>query len=167
MKRWELKPMYLRYKGVFDMDQLYDFIFKWMQDRKLRTHENRYKHRPDSPWGYKHKLRIQGTRKVDGFYSYVIDVEFEARDTAEIEIDGKHLYSGRFQMKFSGAVITDYSKKFEANAFTKILEKILYKMIQREIELVHWDVLHYQVHDFQEEIKGMLNMHTPENYFKV
>jgi hypothetical protein len=166
-RKYRLNDLHLKYKGVFDFEQLYRYIYKWMHDRKYRTQEDKYKNKPTSPWGFEHELRIFGSKKVDEFYKYWIGVWVHVIDGEEKQIDGETVMEGRVKITIRSSVTTDYAGRFEKNWFTKWLENIYTNhIIDREIELTHLDAMHYRLHEFQQELKDILNVYSDENYYQ-
>ncbi len=167
MREYPLNTQHVRYKGVFDFEGLYELVYDWLHKRKYRTQEDKYKNKPDSPWGYEHEVKILARKKIDEFYKYKLTVVIHVRDGAEVVHKDKELMHGRVRVVISGKIITDYAKRFEKNAFTKFIENIYNDfLIKREIELLNLDELHYRLHEFQQKIKKHLNMYADVNYYR-
>ena len=164
MEKIGLKPIHVRYKGVFDFEGLYKLIYQWLHERGYRSQEDKYKNKPSSPWGYEHEVKISAEKKVDGYYKYIFKIVMHARDAAEIEHNGMRLLNGRIQITINATIITDYSKKFEGSKFKEFLGKLYSVITKREMEFKHWDPLYYRMHGLQEDIKKHLNMYADTNY---
>ncbi|MFC1648502.1 hypothetical protein ACFL1B_03505 [Nanoarchaeota archaeon] len=161
-----LETFYVRYKGVYDFEDVYRLIYRWYRDRKYRYYEKKYKNKPESPWGYEHELYLEGEKKVDSFYQYIINIDINVIDSAEIEIDGRKLFDGRIHIAIYGVINRDYSDKFDRNWFTRWIGNMYYTITKLEMELLHWDVLHYKMQDLAEDLKNHLNMYADVNYYK-
>lgn len=161
-----MKTMVLKYKGIFDLDGVYNYIYKFLKDRLYDVQEKRYKNKPDSPWGFEHEIDIVAFRKVDEYYMYHFKCTIHARDCTDVIHNGEKLTNGRVSIEMDGSVERDWQKRFSGNRFMEFLGVLYNRMTQMHFELARWDVQHYELHGLQEELKKLLNMHADTNYYQ-
>jgi hypothetical protein len=142
---------YLQYKGVWDMQDLYEFIASFFHRQKFKFYEMRYIMKKPSPFGADTKYMWQAVRNVEEYYRFVIDLYLRTYDTQDIEVvmkDGskRTFTKGRLWIQFRGKVEMDYEKKWEENAFYSHLRNFYHRyVVFRKIEAIWWDNMYYNV----------------------
>ncbi|MBS3131050.1 hypothetical protein J4212_01340 [Candidatus Woesearchaeota archaeon] len=155
---------YLKYKGVWDMQDLYESMADFLRQQKFRLREVVYKHKRPSPFGVDRQYVWEATKEVEDYYRFHLDIFFHTYDARDIEVtmrDGaKKLYTkGRFWVQIRGAIVSDPDKRWEDRLFFAKLRNYYHKyVIQKKMEGVWGDDLHYNIleplhHLIQERLK--------------
>ena len=53
---------YIKYKGIWDMEDLYESVIDWFRKRKYKFQEKIYKHKHPSPFGVERQYIWQAVR---------------------------------------------------------------------------------------------------------
>ncbi len=152
---------YIKYKGVWDMQDLYESMIDWLRKRKFKFHEKIYKHKHPSPYGVERQHVWQATRNEEEYIQFVIDVYIHTYDAHDVEVkmkDGsmEKFTKGRIWFEFKGHIIYDYDKRFEKTAFYAQLRNFYNKyIVKKRMEQRWWDLLWYNniqpLHNFVKE----------------
>ena len=78
-------PIKLRYKGVWDMQDLYEGTINWLRERKWKFNERVYKHKHPSPYGVERQYIWQADQRVDHWVKIVIDIYIHTYDAHDVE----------------------------------------------------------------------------------
>ena len=62
---------YVRFKGIWDMQDLYETIADWFRRRKYKFHERVYKHKHPSPFGVERQYIWEAERRETDFIQFV------------------------------------------------------------------------------------------------
>ena len=144
-------PIYLQYKGIFDMQDLYESIAEFFRRKKFKFYEIQNRLRRPGPFGAEIYFLFQAERKVEEYYMWEVRIEIETFDVHDIEVvmkDGtkKKMQKGRIWMQINHKVITDYEKVWEKSAFLAQLKSFYNKyIIKKSYEGLWWDELHYKI----------------------
>lgn len=142
---------YLQYKGVWDMQDLYQFLASFFSKHKMKFYEVKYVVKHPGPYGPETYYVWQAKREVEEYYRYQIDIFLHTYDTQDVEVtmkDGskRTFTKGRLWIQFRGKVETDYEKRWEEKAFFANLRNFYHKyVIWKKIEGVWWDNMYYTV----------------------
>ncbi|MBS3102887.1 hypothetical protein J4458_05595 [Candidatus Woesearchaeota archaeon] len=160
---------FIQYKGVWDMQDLYETMADFFRNQKFKFYEIVYKHKHPSPFGAERQYVWRADRNVEEHYKFVLDIFFHTYDARDIEVtmkDGsKKVYTkGRIWIQFRGRVFTDYEKTWEENAFYAQLRNFYHKyVIQKKMEGVWWDEMYYKVFNkLHHIVQGRLKMEAEE-----
>lgn len=143
--------VYLQYKGILDMQDLYETIADFFRQKKFKFYEPQQRLRRPSPFGAEILYQFRATRKVEEYYEWAVNVNMETFDLHDVEVvlkDGtkKKMTKGRIWMQISGNVEMDYEKIWEKSAFLAQLKSFYNKyIIKKRIEGVWWDELYYKI----------------------
>ena len=112
-----LPVMRIKYRGMFDYDNLMRTMRQWIIDSGYEFLETSYKHKVPSPAGYDQMISWKGWRKVTGYVKYNLYVFFHLWDIKDLEVikDNKkqQMWSARVLIEISGDVELDWSNYFE------------------------------------------------------
>jgi len=142
---------YIQYKGVWDTQDLYEFVASFFHGQKFKFHEKKYIYKHPGPFGADVKHMWQAERNVEDYYKFVIDIFLHTYDTHDIEVvmknGSKKIFTkGRLRIQLMGKVETDYEKRWDENAFYANLRNFFHKyVIWKKIEAFWWDNMHYNV----------------------
>tara|TARA_Y100000310_G_C20440172_1_gene695710 strand:+ start:222 stop:782 length:561 start_codon:yes stop_codon:yes gene_type:complete len=142
---------YIQYKGVWDMQDLYEFVASFFSSKKFKFYEMKYITKHPGPFGPETYHIWEAKRNVEEYYRFVINIFLHLYDTQDIEVtmkDGskRTFTKGRMWIQFKGVVQTDYEKKWDQNAFYANLKNFYHKyVIWKKLSGLWWDNLQYQV----------------------
>ncbi len=159
-QEFKVPPVILKYKGMFDWDDLYNKMIAWFQQRDFDFYETLYKDKPPEK-----ELSWMADRRVTGYFQYQINVEFHLWGFTTIDVvkNGKKrkMNKGRMTITFSGLVRTDWEGTWESSPWRKKLETFFNNYIyDKEINAVHLETLYYMVYNLHDKTKEYLGMST-------
>jgi hypothetical protein len=121
------------HSGIFSFSGLYSFAHSWLKDKEdYGVIEDKYTEKVS---GDKRDIRIEwtATKKLGDYFKIEIKLEFNAIEMTdvEVEIDGqkKKMNKGKVTVEVKGALIKDYSSKWEEKPFNKFLREVYNKYI--------------------------------------
>lgn len=144
-------PVYLQYKGIFDMQDLYESIADFFRQKKFKFYEIQQRLRRPSPFGAEILYQFRATRKVEDYYEWTVNISIETFDIHDVEVvlkDGKKkkMTKGRLWIQILGRVETDYAKLWEKNAFLAQLKGFYNKyIVKKRYEGIWWDELYFNI----------------------
>jgi len=157
--------IYIRFKGVWDMQDLYESMVNWFRTRKYKFHEKVYKHKHPSPFGVERQYVWTAERKETEYMQFWVDVYIHTYDAHDMEVamtDGstRTFTKGRIWIEFKGHILYDYEKRWEKNAFYAQLRNFYHKYVLRKrMEQMWWDQLWYrEIHQLHALVKERLKM---------
>lgn len=155
--------VWIRYKGVWDMEDLYISMIDYLRERKFKFQERVYKHKVSSPFGVERQYMWQANRYEDEYMNWVIDIyihTYDAHDVEVVMLDGtKSTFTkGRLWIEFRGYIDYDYEKHWEKSAFYAQLRNFYHKfIIRKKMEQMWWDQLWYrEIHPLHNKVKEIL-----------
>ncbi len=161
--------VYIRYKGIWDMQDLYQSMVDYLKRKKYKFYEKIYKHKHPSPFGVERQYTWSATRKESEFLEFQIDIYFHTYDANDVEViapDGqkKTFTKGRIWMEFKGQINYDWEKRWEESAFYAELRNFFLKyVVRKKMEAMWWDQLWYrEIHKLHEVVKERLKMESRE-----
>ncbi len=154
----------LRHGGTFDLDKLYAVMRKWYKDRKYFFQEDVHKFKPPEL-----ELEWSGTRKETGYRQAKVNMAFHSWYHKEVKVKKggkeKTLVDARIQIILTATMIYDYSERFNTPVLCA-LEKFLKKFVLFYYYMIVWpDRLYYELVDFQNKIKEVLDSTTARGAF--
>src|SRR3989344_1768441 len=114
--------VYIQYKGIFDMQDVYESLVDFFHRRKFKFYEKQQRYRKPCPFGPEVLHQFTAERKVEEFYEWHVNIDIETFDMHEVEVitkEGarKKMMKGRMWVKITGKCMTDYEKIWEKSAF--------------------------------------------------
>ena len=143
--------VYVQYKGIFDMRDVYETIADFFRQKKFKFYEVQQRLRKPGPFGTEIAYQFRATRKVEDYYEWVVEVLIETFDMHDVEVvakDGtkKKMSKGRLWIYLDAKVDMDYEKMFESSSFLANLRGFYHKyIIKKKIEGIWWDELYYKI----------------------
>jgi hypothetical protein len=144
-------PIYIQYKGLFDMEDVYQSIADFFKQKKFRFYEKQQRHRRPGPFGPEVLYQFEAQRDVEDYYKWYVYITIETFDMQEVEViqkDGKKkkMTKGKFWAQLHGVVETDYAKYWEKSAFLAHLKSFYNKyVVRKRYEGIWWDEMHYNI----------------------
>src|SRR3989344_6474946 len=80
------RTAYIQYKGVFDMQDLYESIADFFSQKKFKFYEKQQRHRKPGPFGPEILHQFEAKREVEDYYEWVVDVNIETFDMHDVEV---------------------------------------------------------------------------------
>lgn len=143
--------LYIQYKGIFDLDDIYLSIADFFRHKKFKLYEIQQRHRRPGPFGAELYYHYRATRKVEDYYSWEVNIVIETFDLRDVEVvlkDGtkKKMSKGRLWVQIRGQVDYDYEGNWKKSVFLAQLQNFYNKyIIKKRIESVWWDQLQYKI----------------------
>ena len=162
---------YIKYKGIWDMQDLYESIADWFKKRKYKFHERVYKHKKPSPFGVERQYTWESTRNENEYIQFLYNTFLHTYDAHDIEVvkpDGsKKIYTkGRIWIEIQAKVITDWEGRWKEKSFYVSLKNFYNKYVIRKNFTQGWlPKLRYEMYELQAMVKADLrwnqtNMNT-------
>jgi hypothetical protein len=143
--------VYVQYKGIFDMQDVYESIIHFLREKKFKVHEKQHRYRKPGPFGAEILHQFEATRHIEDFYEWTVTVYIETFDLHDVEVvtkagEKKKMQKGKFWMQLYGRCETDPDKVWEGSAFMAHLKSFYLKyVVRKKYEGVWWDELYYKV----------------------
>ena len=143
--------VYVQYKGIFDMQDLYESIANFFKEKKFRFYEKQQRYRKPGPFGPEILYQFEANREIEDYYMWHVFMNIETFDVHDVEVmskDGvkRKMQKGRIWVQLWGKVETDQWKEWEKSAFLAQLKSFYNKyVIRKKYESVWWDELYYKV----------------------
>lgn len=159
-----VRTLVLRYSGILDVEDLFNFIRNWLKARRFWWEEKTYKHKPGTEFGRELEIYWSATRKLDAFHLQRLDFEFHLWNLQDVEVakEGKKgiMQHARVEIWFKGAAIYDYQNRWGKTRFHKALRTFYLRYIMRPDHMMSpaWDELLYRMYKILDLVKGRLNM---------
>ena len=157
-------PSYIRHKGIWDMQDLYESIADWFRKRKYKFQERVYKHKHPSPFGVERQYIWEADRRETDYIEFHYDVYIHTYDAHDIEVvmaDGskKIFTKGRIWIEIKGSIATDWEKRWQESSFFSRLKDFYNKYVI----LKNWGPkLRYEMYELQTMAKERLKMESDE-----
>ena len=166
-------PPYLkiRYKGTWDMQDLYESTISWLRDRKWKFHEKAYKHKHPSAYGIERQYVWLAEQNVDDWVNITLDVYIHTYDAHDVEVTDKKgqrkiLTKGKIWVTLKITEHWDYSQNFFKNKFLATIGHfyIMYIVKKRRMQGYSPRYRHELVALYQ-FMQRKLQMDTAENEY--
>lgn len=159
--------LFVKYKGIFDFDQLYKNTVKWFKKRSFEFHEYQLKER--DPVIGETEYFWNGWRNDTEYIRVWVDVYLRMWDQSPVEVvkDGvkKKLLRARIRVNLEAWMETDYEKKFDQSQFFRTIRNFYETVIAKKKLDIYGDKVEYEVHDLAEHFKRQFNMMQTGNQF--
>ncbi|MDB4303476.1 hypothetical protein N9934_01615 [Desulfosarcina sp.] len=154
--------MYLKKKGIIDLQKLFADIKKWYQNHGYEFIESDYKIKTPSPIGTEEEAHMNGWRNEDDFNRWWIYLQINMWDSTPVDVmkDGKvvRMYKCRVKIRFKVQFEFDYENQFEKSKLMLGLRKwYMQNIIKRRVQ-IEGDKFEYEFHDLHDLIKRDLDM---------
>ncbi len=158
----------LRYKGVFDINELYKIIHDWLISRGYQVHESKYKSIALQTGGKERSFDWNAHRKVTDFVMYWMNIHFQFQDVMDIEVvkDGqtKKLQRGLVLIRLTPALEVDFAERMGRSKFHKTMMSFLMThMWKKKYDTLWEDKLRFKSYELMNIIKETLSFMTKGN----
>jgi hypothetical protein len=159
-----------KYQGILDMAGLFSVVTDWFETRGYEITIPQVKHKAKT-FGFEDEYKIMGWRDETDLHRVQIEFYMHMWDANQVEVivDGqkKQLMKGRFYMALRGKLAVDYFERFDSSILFKGLRKFMMKMVlKHRYDAIWTDLIHYKMHEIQNNIKEFLDMQSKGKYFK-
>ncbi len=152
----------ISYKGIFDLKELYEHLYKWLEWHRFDIEEKKYKEKVKAP---EKDIEIEwaASKDFDEYSKMVIKVKWKASGISEVEVakDDKKvkMNKGDIEISVSATLVTDKDDAWEVKPVLKFLkgfyEKYLYGSTIDVLKKKAWD----SGWNFYNEAKAFLNLY--------
>ena len=162
------RELIIKYKGVFDMDDLYKTLYKWLHNRKFEWHEPVFKDKfPQS--GHEQEIFVHAFRNDTEFLRVNFLIYIHTRGLKDVQVlkEGKQkkMVDGTLHITITVEFEADYEERWEGSKFHEGLREFyINNIINRKIQ-TYGDKIEYEAHNLQELIKQHLDMQAKGNQF--
>jgi hypothetical protein len=155
------------YKGIFDLQAVYQVVHDWLASRGYMVHESKFK-TINKPVGRERQLNWQAYRKVTEFVAFWVYVEWMFNDAVDFEVveNGKKKTLTKAQLVISvqHAVELDFARRFTKTELHRHLLSFMHNwMYRKKIDTLWEDKLRFKMYELVAHIKETLNMMTKGN----
>ena len=124
----------IRFKGAWDMQELYESLVDWFRDRKWEFHELIYKHKHPSPFGFERQYIWMAEQNVDDWVKVQINLYIHTYDAHDVEVIGKDgvrkIYTqGKIWVVMKIHDYWDPRQRFDTNPLWASLKDFLIKYV--------------------------------------
>ena len=135
--------------GLFDMKDVYNFLYTFFVDNEYRIEERVYK---EKNIGGAKEIEINWLikRKINDYFRFQIKADWRILKMTTVEVmkEGKKVVmnKGNLEIKFQAYLERDYENKWESSAFYKFLRSVYDEFIIKKT-----------IKGYEEKIDGELN----------
>jgi hypothetical protein len=131
------QPLKIRYKGVWDMQDLYGGTVSWLRERKWKFHERVYKHKHPSPYGVERQYIWRAEQRIDDWVMIVMDIYIHVYDAHDVEVVDKEgtrrvFTKGKFWATLKVNDCWDPVKRWDTSSFWGYLKDFYIKYIVKK-----------------------------------
>lgn len=152
----------IKYAGIFNFKDFYQFCFKWLAgEMDLTVVEEEYEEKIK---GNTKELKVKwkGMGKYAEYFHVEVPVEFEVKNMVDVEINqgGQKVKTNQGEIKVSvkGILVTDPKGQFETDAKTKFFRGIYEKFLIPSRIKEYEDKLIGGCLEFLEQAKAFLDL---------
>ncbi len=129
--------MHIRYKGTWDMQELYESVVDHLRSRKWKFHEKVYKHKHPSPFGMERQYVWEAEQRVDDWVEVKINIYIHTYDAHDIEVADSHgekkvLTQGKIWVVLKINDIWDPDGQWDSNSFWGQMKDFFVKYVVRK-----------------------------------
>ena len=161
-------PYYIRKTGVWDMQDLYEYVADFFRKRKFKFHERIYKHKRPSPFGSERQHTWEAERKENEFIQFHYQIYIHTYDAQDIEVVDKNnqkkmFTKGRIWIEVKSDIITDWQKRWGSSSFYREVKNFFYKYVLKNNIVMGWETtMRYQLFELHAGMKNRLKMEADE-----
>ena len=161
-------PQVIRYKGIFNLDELYKIVHDWLVSRGYQVHEHKYKSIILPHGGKERAFDWACFRPVTEFVMFHINVHFQIQDVVEVEVvkDGEKqsLHKGRILIRIQHAVELDWNERLAYKSWHQSILKFMGTvMYKKKMDTLWEDKLRFKCYELQNVVKEALDFMTKGN----
>jgi len=141
---------HLRFKGIWNMQDLYESIGDYFRGRKYKFHEKIYKHKQGSPFGAERQYHWHASLILNDVYHFWIDMYIHTYDAQDVVVKTPQgntatYTKGRLWIEFNGDMNMYYDSRWHKNRTWANVKIFLNNYVKRRKHGDDvWDVLAYR-----------------------
>jgi len=161
-------PAYIRYQGVWDMQDLYESLAEWFRYKKYKFKEGLYEHREPTPFGRERIISFEAERKENEYTLVKYDMYVHTWDTHDVEVElprgkKKNFSKGRLWIEIKVVILYDFEKRWDEKVFFKYLKDFYNKyVIKKKSEYEYSPKFRTEMFELHAMIKNHLKMESDE-----
>ncbi len=128
----------VKYNGIFNFTELYDFIYDWCMDEQYKITEKKY---DEKILGDSKTVDIKWdcNRKITDYFLFRIKLKWTITGLKKIEVKRENtkvvMNTGSITIKFTGVMLSDYQSRWEDYPFWKFFRSFYDRyMIKSRVE---------------------------------
>tara|TARA_Y100000310_G_scaffold345693_1_gene468352 strand:+ start:5420 stop:5920 length:501 start_codon:yes stop_codon:yes gene_type:complete len=151
----------VKWNGVFDFKELYQFVYRWLDEEGYDIAEEKYQ---ESVKGDAKDIEIEWVAEKELSDYFKIELKLSwivlGLKSVEVEKDGKRFGSnkGGLEIKIVGALIRDYQNKWDSSSFARFLRGVYDKYIIEGTLKGYEDKVAGDIDDMAEQIKAFVTI---------
>lgn len=158
----------IRYKGIFDINELYRIINDWLVSKGYQVHESKYKSIALQTGGKERTFDWNAHRKMTEFIEVWIFLHFQFQDMMEVEVvkEGKKvkLYKGLIMVRVEHKLVFDFSERMGGTKWSAAIVEFMTKIMwKKKIDTLWEDKLRFKTYELMNVIKESLDFMTKGN----
>lgn len=158
----------VRYKGVFDIHELYKIIHDWLISRGYQVHESKYKSIAMQVGTKERSFDWNAHKKVTDFVMYWMHIHFQFQDILEMEVvkEGKpkKLQRGLILIRIEPGLEFDFAERMSRDSFHKSIVGFMTTwMWKKKVDSLWEDKLRFKSYELMNVIKETLDLMTKGN----
>ena len=159
---------YIRHKGIWDMQDLYESVADWFRKRKYKFHERVYKHKHPSPFGVERQYVWEAERAETEYVQFHYNVyihTYDAHDVDVVAADGskKIFTKGRIWIEIKANIVSDWEGRWKEKNFYSRLKDFYNKyIIKKNFEQGWIPKVRYEMYELSAIVKKQLKMESDE-----
>jgi len=161
-RRLVVDHLKLSYEGLFNVQELYLLIDRWVREKGFDKREVRNQEHV-KPTGKYIELELQPWKKITDYARHVIKINLVLLHIKDVivEQEGKRykMQSGKINITLDGYLDTDYEDRWEQKPFYFFLRTIFDKFVYRTYSADFENLLIENVTQLQQALKSFLNLY--------
>ncbi|MBR9699854.1 hypothetical protein GOV09_05330 [Candidatus Woesearchaeota archaeon] len=133
----------IRFKGTWDMQDLYESVAHWLRDRKWKFHEKEIEQEPPTPYGQEKKYTWYAERDMDEWVRLKLNIFIHTYDLQDIVVVGndggqKTVQKGKMWIYMKINDTWDYEENWDKKRFFGQLKDFYIKYIVKKRRMQGW-----------------------------
>ncbi len=158
----------LRYKGIFDLEELYNIIHDWLISKGYQVHESKYKSISLQTGGKEKTFDWNAHRKMTEFISIWIKLHFQFQDIIDVEVVKNNkkvkLQKGLLMIRIVHSLEFDFAERMGRTALSNTIVTFMTRfMWRKKIDSMWEDKLRFKCYELMNVIKETLDLMTKGN----
>ena len=152
----------LSYTGLFDSNELYFIIDKWLKDNGYSKNEIKVREKVEEKGKYLYVLS-QPYKKMNNYLKTVIQIELEFSNMVDVKAnlgnEKKRINQGDVDIDFYGMIVTDMEKKWESTPSRFLMRVFFDRFLLKSVTSQAEEMVSKDVKTLMKEIRSYLNIY--------
>ena len=123
----------IKWKGIFHFKDVYNFLYRWLDDEGYTIEERKYLEEVDGPIKKKIEIKWIAEKKISDYFKIEMKLDWRILGMKDIEVErdgGRvNMNDGSVEIKITGTLLKDYESTWETNPMMKFLRGVYEKFI--------------------------------------